>query len=144
MKRLTTRAMDLVAASVFLLSACAHSASNPAPMPSAPDGICADRSNEARSSPDDSDARPLVRVAPMYPKAAYSRGVQGWVCYEFTIAPDGSVEDPAIVASSPEGYFEQAGLTAIRQWKYPPLQQSGEPVGRPGVRVMLKFALKPE
>jgi TonB family protein len=122
----------------LFLSGCAYSARYPAPMPPIPEGACK-LEREAGHVP--TDVEPSTRVDPRYPDSAFTRGVQGWVCLAFAIAPDGTVKDAVVIASAPEGYFEEAGLTAVRQWKYQPFRENGKPVERGGMGVMLKFAL---
>lgn len=61
---------------------------------------------------------PLVRVPPKYPARAASRHIEGWVKIEFTIQTDGSVEDPVVLSSEPEGTFDDAAITAISKWKF--------------------------
>ena len=61
---------------------------------------------------------PLVRVLPTYPSRAASRGTEGWVKVEFTIKPDGTVDDAVVVKSEPEGTFDDAALAAIEQWEF--------------------------
>ena len=40
------------------------------------------------------DYLPIMRVAPQYPKIAFTQGVEGWVIVEFTITPQGSIATP--------------------------------------------------
>jgi protein TonB len=71
---------------------------------------------------------PLVRVPPRYPRRAARRQVEGFVNVEFTIAKDGSVQDPVIIASAPSQVFDKAALQAILQWKFKPRTRAGKPV----------------
>lgn len=141
MTRFLTRKVGLFAAGVLVLAACSHSTGVSSPMPIVPEGTCITETDVGGSSYPPADAPPIVRVPPQYPKQAFDRGVQGWVCIGFTVATDGTVNGPVVVASAPEGYFEEPGLTAVRQWRYSPFRQGGESIERPGMRVMLKFAM---
>ena len=84
---------------------------------------------------------PLVRVPPRYPRRAARRQIQGFVKVEFTIAKDGSVQDPTVIDSVPSQIFDQAALQAIVQWKFKPRTRAGQPVAsRASQRI--DFALK--
>jgi len=93
-------------------------------------------------APSDSDIMPLVRVLPVYPPRAQSRGIEGWVLVEFTISPAGTVKDPVVIDAEPSGIFNRAMLRAIRKWKYQPKIVDGVAVARPGVRVRQNFELE--
>ena len=71
---------------------------------------------------------PLVRVPPRYPRRAARRQIEGFVKVEFTIAKDGSVQDPTVIDSGPSRIFDQAALQAIVQWKFKPRTRAGQPV----------------
>ena len=90
----------------------------------------------------DSDVAPLVRVLPVYPARAQERGIEGYVVVEFTIAADGTVKDPIVLASEPSKIFDRAALRAIRKWKYKPKVEDGVAVERPGVQVRMPFELE--
>ena len=92
----------------------------------------------------DTDAIPIVRVAPQYPMRAAERGIQGWVEMEFTISVAGTVKDPVVLASHPGSIFDKEALRAIRKWKYNPKIVNGEPVERHEMKVRLKFELEGE
>ncbi len=89
----------------------------------------------------DGDAVPLVRVQPAYPERAMQRGIEGRVLVMFTISKSGSVKDAKVVAAEPPGYFEQAALKAVSQWKYNPRIENGKPVEQPGIKIAFPFKL---
>ena len=128
---------------LVMVSACGHSRRYPAPMPPRSSSACDHPDAAAKSAePSESaDIVPIKRVAPKYPNRAVNRGIQGWVCLEFTITETGTVRDPHVINSAPGGYFEDAALQAIAQWLYDPKIVGGEAVEKPGVRLVLKFAL---
>ena len=45
----------------------------------------------------DRDVIPLVRINPEYPRRAQERGIEGWVQFEFTITPSGTVADVKVI-----------------------------------------------
>jgi protein TonB len=97
------------------------------------------KASELSSGGGDRDLVPLVRVEPDYPPKAKQRGIGGWVEFEFTIGPAGTVEDLKILRSSPRGVFDRAVLRAVRRWRYNPQMVDGKPVARPGIQVRLRF-----
>ncbi len=84
---------------------------------------------------------PLVRIQPMYPRAAAERRIEGWVLLEFSISITGAVKNPRVIEASPPGFFESAALQAIRKWKYKPMVKNNKPVETRGVQVKLIFEL---
>ncbi len=65
-------------------------------------------------------AHPLVQPKPAYPARALAQEKEGVVRLRVTIAADGSVTDAVVVYAKPEGWFENAAVTAVRQWRYQP------------------------
>jgi len=83
---------------------------------------------------------PLVKVGPIYPNRAASRGIEGWVRVEFTIRPDGSVADAVVVQAQPEAVFDDAALDAINQWQFKPKMVNGVAVPqRAGQQLQFKL-----
>ncbi len=90
----------------------------------------------------DGEFLPIVRVEPIYPSRAASRGVEGYVVVEFTVTSNGSVTDPVVIESEPSSIFNRAAERAVVKWKYKPRVVDGNPVDVPGVRTMLTFQLE--
>lgn len=72
--------------------------------------------------------RRLREVPPEYPLEARSRGIEGWVDIEFTIAADGAPHDLAVRAAEPRGVFERSALDALRRWRFEPIVRDGQAV----------------
>jgi len=87
------------------------------------------------------DYLPIVRVAPVYPARALSRGLEGFVDLSFTVTTTGSVEDP-IVLQSTSSLFERAATRAVLKFKYKPRVVDGVPVSVPGVKTRISFQLE--
>lgn len=87
----------------------------------------------------DRDEMPLVRIEPVYPPRALSKGVEGWALVEFTITAAGTTTDVRAVQSQPEGVFDGAAVKAVQSWKYNPKVESGTAIDRRGIRVLLSF-----
>jgi protein TonB len=65
------------------------------------------------------DYLPIVRVAPVYPARALSRGLEGYVDMAFTVTTTGTVKDPVVVFST-SSLFERAAIRAVLKFKYKP------------------------
>lgn len=92
----------------------------------------------------DGEYLPIVKVAPVYPYRAQSRGIEGWVLVEFTVSTAGAVEDVQVVEADPAGIFEDAAVEAARKFKYKPRVVNGQPVAVTGVRNLIRFELEGE
>jgi len=87
------------------------------------------------------DYLPIVRVAPVYPSRALSRGLEGFVDMSFTVTTTGTVKDP-IVLQSTSSLFERAATRAVLKFKYKPRVVDGIPVEVPGVKTRITFELE--
>jgi len=87
------------------------------------------------------DYLPIVRVAPVYPARALSRGLEGFVDLSFTVTTAGTVKDP-IVLQSTSSLFERAAIRAVLKFKYKPRVVDGVPVDVPGVKTRISFQLE--
>lgn len=94
------------------------------------------------SAPSDMNITPLVRVEPMYPRAAAERRIEGWVWVRFTISMTGTVKNAVVVGAEPPGVFDRAAINAIQKWKYKPRIENGVPVEQPDVEVRLTFKIE--
>lgn len=92
-------------------------------------------------SASDGEYLPIVKVAPLYPSSAQSRGIEGYVLLEFTVTETGATADPVIIESKPEGVFDQAAAKAVLKFKYKPRVENGLPIRVPGVRHVITFKL---
>ena len=84
------------------------------------------------------DYLPIVRVAPVYPARALSRGLEGYVDMSFTVTTTGTVKDPIVVFST-SSLFERAAIRAVLKFKYKPRVVDGVPVDVPGVKTRITF-----
>lgn len=89
----------------------------------------------------DGEYLPIVKVAPVYPRRAQSRGIEGYVIVEFVVTKTGSVRDPVVVEAEPEGVFERAALEAASKFKYKPRVVDGEATEVADVRNKITFKL---
>lgn len=87
------------------------------------------------------DYLPIVRVAPVYPARALSRGIEGYVDMSFTVTTSGTVRDP-IVLFSTSSLFERAATRAVLKFKYKPRVVDGVPVDVAGVKTRITFKIE--
>ena len=87
------------------------------------------------------DYLPIVRVAPVYPARALSRGLEGYVDMSFTVTTAGTVRDP-IVLFSTSSLFNRAATRAVLKFKYKPRVVDGVPVDVPGVKTRITFLIE--
>lgn len=90
----------------------------------------------------DGDYLPIVKVAPVYPRRAQSRGIEGYVILEFTVTKSGRVSDPRVVEAEPPSIFNNAAIEAVKKFKYKPRIVNGEPIEVPGVMHRITFQLE--
>lgn len=89
----------------------------------------------------DGEYLPIVKVAPIYPRRAQSRGVTGYCIVEYTVTKTGAIRDPQPVDCQPSGYFESASVKAAEKFKYKPRVVDGEPIDVVGVQNKFTYEL---
>lgn len=87
------------------------------------------------------DYLPIVRVAPVYPARALSRGVEGYVDMSFTVTTAGTVKDPVVLFST-SSLFDRAATQAVLKFKYKPRVVDGQPVEVPNVKTRITFKIE--
>jgi len=66
---------------------------------------------------------------PRHPTQAKKDKITGRVAVEVVVRPDGTLDDAKLVWACPQGYgLESAAVEAVRDWKFEPAMQDGEPV----------------
>jgi len=90
----------------------------------------------------DGEYLPIVKVAPVYPRRAQTRGIEGYVLLEFVVTKTGAVRDPVVIESKPPGIFDRAAIGAALKFKYKPKVVNGEPIDVAGVRNRITFELQ--
>jgi protein TonB len=89
----------------------------------------------------DGEYLPIVKVAPVYPRRALSRGIEGFVIVEFTVTTSGTVETPRVLQAEPEEIFNRAAMDAATKFKYKPRVVNGEAVEVAGVQHKITFQI---
>ena len=82
---------------------------------------------------------PILKVAPVYPRYALERNLEGHVLLEFAVTTTGAVRDPVVVDATPPGVFDAAAIAAASKFIYKPKVVQGEPVEVTGVRNRIVF-----
>jgi protein TonB len=90
----------------------------------------------------DGEYLPIVKVAPIYPRRAQTRGITGYCIVEYTVTKSGSIRDPQAVDCQPEGVFEKASVKASLKFKYKPRVVDGEPIEVAGVQNKFTYELE--
>ena len=90
----------------------------------------------------DGEYLPIVKVAPIYPRRAQTRGITGYCIVEYTVTKTGSIRDPQPVDCQPQGVFESASVKASLKFKYKPRVVDGEPIEVAGVQNKFTYELE--
>lgn len=104
-------------------------------------GISLKLSSSGMSS-GDGEYLPIVKVAPIYPRRAQTRGISGYCIVEYTVTKTGSIRDPQAVDCQPSGIFESASVRAAEKFKYKPRVVDGEPIEVAGVQNKFTYELE--
>lgn len=95
-------------------------------------------------APSDGEYLPIVKVEPVYPRRALSRGIEGYVIVEFTVTRQGTTKDIRVVEADPPGIFDDEAMEAAAKFKYKPRVVDGQPIEVPGVRNKITFQIEDE
>lgn len=90
----------------------------------------------------DGEYLPIVKVAPIYPRRAQTRGITGYCIVEYTVTKTGSIRDPQAVDCQPQGIFERASVKAAEKFKYKPRVVDGEAIEVAGVQNKFTYELE--
>lgn len=85
---------------------------------------------------------PRIKVAPIYPPRARSKGQSGWALVFFTITETGSLEDIRVVDEYPGNVFAEASLQAVELFTYEPYIENGIPTRIPNVWSIFVYTLE--
>ena len=89
----------------------------------------------------DGDYLPIVKVAPIYPRRAQTRGLEGWCLLEFTVTKTGTVRDARAIECT-SSLFERASVNAAGKFKYKPRVVDGQEIEVPGVQHIIRFEME--
>ncbi len=89
----------------------------------------------------DGDFLPIVKVAPIYPRRAQTRGLEGQCLIQFTVDTTGATKDASVVECT-SSLFEKASVDAVLRFKYKPRVVDGVAQEVPGVQHIITFKLE--
>ncbi|MGH7271291.1 MAG: TonB family protein [Polyangiaceae bacterium] len=84
----------------------------------------------------DAPARALSRIAPSYPDAARSAGIEGDVRLELVVGASGEVESARVIRGV-AALLDEAALRAVRQFRFAPATKGGR-----AVRVRMSWTMQ--
>ena len=87
------------------------------------------------------DYLPIVKVAPMYPRRAQSRGLEGHCDLQFTVTPLGTTAEVSVIECT-SSLFERASVQALLKFKYKPRVVNGTAIAVPGLRHRITFQIE--
>ena len=101
--------------------------------------------NASGLSSGDGEYLPIVKVAPIYPRRAQTRGITGYCIVTYTVTTTGAIRDPYVeneTDCSPKGIFERASLKASLKFKYKPRVVDGQAIEVAGVQNKFTYELE--
>lgn len=106
----------------------------------------ADNARLARQSPaaGAADVRqylPISKQAPDYPQRALDKGIQGDCTVEYSVTPQGTVDNPRVVGNCHPAFIRPS-LVAAATFRYQPRVIDGQAVTVPGVRNTFHYKIQ--
>jgi len=72
------------------------------------------------------DAQYLNNPAPLYPKTARDRGIEGKVLLEVVVKDDGSALNVKLLSSSGSSLLDESAIEAVKNWQFIPAKKFGK------------------
>ncbi|MEJ2385314.1 MAG: energy transducer TonB [Xanthomonadales bacterium] len=89
------------------------------------------------------DYLPIVKVAPIYPQRALTRGIEGYCVVQYTVTRQGTIRDPFVIEDQcTNELFHGPSLQAAMKFKYKPRVIDGQAVEVPGVRNKFTYVIE--
>ena len=89
------------------------------------------------------DYLPIVKVAPIYPQRALSRGVEGFCVVQYTVTKNGTIRDPFVIEDQcTSSLFHRASIQAALKFKYKPRVVDGQAIEVPGVQNKFTYEIE--
>ncbi|MCQ6259400.1 energy transducer TonB [Pseudomonas sp. Q11] len=85
--------------------------------------------------------QPLSKEAPDYPQRALDKGLQGDCTVEYSVKPDGRIDNPKVLDGC-HPMFIRPSLTAARTFRYQPRIVDGQAVTVPAVRNTFHYRIE--
>jgi protein TonB len=89
------------------------------------------------------DYLPIVKVAPIYPQRALSRGIEGFCVVQYVVTKQGTIRDPFVIEDQcTSSLFHRASIQAAMKFKYKPRILDGQAVEVPGVQNKFTYEIE--
>lgn len=89
------------------------------------------------------DYLPIVKVAPIYPQRALSRGIEGFCVVQYTVTRQGTISNPFVVEDQcTSSLFHSASVQAALKFKYKPRVVDGQAIEVPGVQNKFTYEIE--
>ena len=86
---------------------------------------------------------PIVKVAPIYPTTASSKGIEGYCLVQYTVTTNGSTRDIEVVdGECTHASFRRPSIIAAQKFKYKPRIVNGEAIEVLGVKNRFTYVLE--
>ena len=89
----------------------------------------------------DGDFLPVMKVSPVYPVAARTKGIEGYTIVEYTVTTKGTTRDIRVIDSDQGTIFNKVSINAAAKFKYKPRVIDGTAVEVRGVKNKFIFKL---
>lgn len=99
------------------------------------------RAEQARLAADSRSYLPLSKEAPDYPQRALDKGLEGDCTVEYSVTPDGRIENPKVLDGC-HPLFIRPSLAAAQTFRYQPRIVDGRAVTVPAVRNTFHYRIK--
>jgi len=78
-------------------------------------------------------------IDPDYPRNEQGVRIAGWVDVRFGVDEAGRTTDLQVTAAEPAGLFEDAALSAVRRWRFAPVESPAGPARQVRSEIRLRF-----
>ena len=99
------------------------------------------RAQQAAAAADVRQYLPISKQAPDYPQRALDKGIQGDCTVEYSVTPQGKVDNPKVVGNCHPAFIRPS-LVAAATFRYQPRMVDGQAVTVPGVRNTFHYKIQ--
>ena len=99
------------------------------------------RAQQAAAAADVRQYLPISKQAPDYPQRALDKGIQGDCTVEYSVTPQGKVDNPKVVGNCHPAFIRPS-LVAAATFRYQPRLVDGQAVTVPGVRNTFHYKIQ--
>jgi len=99
------------------------------------------RAQQAAAAADVRQYLPISKQAPDYPQRALDKGIEGDCTVEYSVTPQGKVDNPKVVGNCHPAVIRPS-LVAAATFRYQPRLVDGQPVTVPGVRNTFHYKIQ--